>query len=88
TWVALSWLALEQGGAASVGLVLLCFGLPAALTGARLGRLVDRYGTRPVMVADNLLRGLIVAAVPALALAGQLELWQVYALAALAGALA
>jgi MFS family permease len=88
TWVALSWLALEQGGAASVGLMLLCFGLPAALTGAGLGRLVDRYGTRLVMVADNLLRGLIVAAVPALALAGRLELWQVYALAALAGALA
>lgn len=88
TWVALSWLALEEGGAAAVGMVLLCFGLPAALSGAVLGRLVDRYGARPVMVADNLLRSLIVAAIPALALLGRLELWQVYLLAALAGALA
>src|SRR5262249_11593307 len=88
TLIALLWFVLQlTGSGAAVGLVILCFDLPAVLTGAMLGRLLDRYQPRLVMGFDNLAPAALIAAIPALHALGSLQLWHVYALALLAGAL-
>ncbi len=88
TWVALSWLVLERAGGAAVGAVLLAFALPSALTASLWGRLLDRVQPRHLMLVDNLARAVIIAAIPLLDAWQRLDLWVVYVLAALAGALA
>ena len=75
------------GSGAAVGLVILCFDLPGVVTGAILGRLLDRYQPRLVMAFDNLARAALIAAIPALYALGSLRLWHVLILALLAGAL-
>ena len=57
TIIALLWFVLQlTGSGAAVGLVILCFDLPGVVTGAILGRLLDRYQPRLVMGFDNLAR--------------------------------
>lgn len=88
TWLALAWFVLElTGSGAAVGGVLLCFALPSLFTGAFIGRLLDRYQPRTVMIVDNIGRGVITATIPLLFGLGVLQLWMVYALAIGAGAL-
>jgi MFS family permease len=89
TWIALQWLILERtnDSGTAVGLMLLCFGLPAVLTGTLIGRLIDRFGAVPVMIIDNLARAVIIVAIPLLDLFGLLEIWHVFVIAALCGAL-
>ena len=88
TIIALLWFVLQlTGSGAAVGLVILCFDLPGVVTGAILGRLLDRYQPRLVMGFDNLARAALIAAIPTLYALGSLRLWQVFALALLAGAL-
>jgi MFS family permease len=86
--IALLWFVLQlTGSGAAVGLVILCFDLPGVVTGAIFGRLLDRYQPRMVMGCDNLARAAIIAAIPALYAVGSLQLWNVFALVLLAGAL-
>ena len=88
TWIALAWFVLElTNSGAAVGGVLLCFALPSLFTGAFIGKLLDRYQPRTIMLADNIGRGVISALIPALYVLGLLQLWMVYALAICAGAL-
>ena len=88
TIIALLWFVLQlTGSGAAVGLVVLCFGLPGVATGAILGRLLDRYQPRLVMGLDNLARAALIAAIPAIYALGRLQLWHVFVLASLAGAL-
>jgi MFS family permease len=88
TTIALLWFALQlTGSGAAVGLVILCFQLPGVATGALLGRLLDRVQPRLVMGLDNLARAALIAAMPLLYALGMLQLWQVFVLALLAGAL-
>jgi MFS family permease len=88
TIIALLWFVLQlTGSGAAVGLVILCFNLPGVVTGAILGRLLDRYQPRLVMGFDNLARAALIAAIPTLYALGSLHLWQVFVLALLAGAL-
>jgi MFS family permease len=88
TTIALLWFVLQlTGSGAAVGLVILCFDLPGVLTGAILGRLLDRYQPRLVMGFDNLARAALIGAIPALYAVGSLQLWHVFVLASLAGAL-
>jgi MFS family permease len=89
TWIALQWLMLEKtnDSGPAVGLMLLCFGLPAMLTGAPIGRLMDRFGAVPVMIVDNLARALLMAVIPFLDAIGKLEVWHVFVIATLCGAL-
>ena len=88
TIIALLWFVLQlTGSGAAVGLVILCFDLPGVLTGAILGRLLDRYQPRLVMGFDNLARAALIAAIPTLYALGSLQLWHVFLLALLAGAL-
>ena len=88
TIIALLWFVLRlTGSGAAVGLVILCFDLPGVVTGAILGRLLDRYQPRLVMGYDNLARAALIAAIPTLYALGSLQLWHVFVLALLAGAL-
>jgi len=88
TIIALLWFVLQlTGSGAAVGLVILCFGLPGVVTGAILGRLLDRYQPRLVMGFDNLARAALIAAIPTLYALGWWHVWQVFLLASLAGAL-
>src|SRR5262245_33856712 len=88
TIIALLWFVLQlTGSGAAVGLVILCLGLPGVLTGAILGRLLDRYQPRLVMGLDNLARAALISAIPTLYALGWLRLWHVFVLAVLAGAL-
>jgi MFS family permease len=88
TVIALLWFVLQlTGSGAAVGLVILCFDLPGVVTGAILGRLLDRYQPRLVMGFDNLVRAALIAAIPSLYALGSLQLWHVFVLASLAGAL-
>lgn len=89
TTIALLWFVLQlTGSGVAVSLVLLCFQLPGMLTGPLLGALLDRWQPRLVMGVDNGVRALLIGAIPGLYLLGALQLWQIYALALLAGALA
>jgi MFS family permease len=88
TIIALLWFVLQlTGSGAAVGLVILCFDLPGVLTGAILGRLLDRCQPRLVMGLDNLARAALIAAIPTLYASGSLQIWHVFVLALLAGAL-
>src|SRR5579884_2077337 len=88
TTIALLWFVLQlTGSGAAVGLVILCFELPGILTGALLGRLLDRWQPRLVMGVDNLARAALIAGIPTLCALGWLRLWHVFVLALLAGAL-
>jgi MFS family permease len=88
TTIALLWFVLQlTGSGAAVGLVILCFELPGVATGAFLGRLLDRFQPRLIMGGDNLIRAALIAAIPALYALGVLQLWYVFVLALLAGAL-
>lgn len=88
TMIALLWFVLQvTGSAVAVGLVILCFQLPSILTGSLLGSLLDRFQPRLVMGIDNITRALLIGAIPSLYLLGLLQLWQIYVLALLAGAL-
>jgi predicted MFS family arabinose efflux permease len=88
TIIALLWFVLQlTSSGAAVGLVILCFDLPGVVTGAILGRLLDRYQPRLVMGLDNLARAALIAAIPTLYHLGSLQLWHVFVLVLLAGAL-
>src|SRR6185437_12903562 len=88
TVIALLWFVLQlTGSGAAVGLVILCFELPGVVTGAVIGRLLDRYQPRLVMGIDNLGRAVAIGAIPALYALGVLHLWHIGVLALIAGAL-
>lgn len=62
-------------GAAEVGLVNAARWLPYLLFGILVGALVDRVRRRPVLVAADLGRGLLLVAIPVLALLDALSVW-------------
>ncbi len=89
TVIALLWFVLDlTGSGTALSVVLLCFSLPAIFTSPLLGRLLDRYQPRKIMLLDNLARGLVIGAIPVLYWLDGLTLWTLYGLALLAGALA
>lgn len=89
TWMALLWYVVElTGNGGAVGTLLLCFALPALVTGAPLGRLLDRLSARDLMLADNVLRAFFIALAPLLAHFHALTLPLLYGIAAVSGALA
>jgi MFS family permease len=66
---------------------MICYTGPIVVGGLLAGTLLDRFDRRAVMVVDNVLRGLVVALVPLLYALGRLEVWHVYAVAAVYGLL-
>ena len=88
TTIALLWFVLDlTGSGVAVGLDLLCAGLPPVVTGPLLGRLLDRWPVRRVLIADNLLRAALIGAIPVLYWLGRLNMPLIYGLSLAAGAL-
>jgi MFS family permease len=66
--VALPWLLLSGGGsAASLGIVLACYGIPRAALTLAGGSLADRFGPRLVMLASDAARCALTAVFAVLA---------------------
>lgn len=87
--VALTWFVLQlTGSGLAIGLLVLCFQLPAMVSSPLLGKLLDRFQPRFIMGIDNFWRAAIIAAIPLLYWSGNLRLWMVYVLALCAGMLA
>jgi MFS family permease len=88
TRVALTWFVYEATRSAeALGWLMICYTGPIIVGGLLAGTLLDRFDRRAVMVVDNVLRGLAVALVPLLYALGRLEVWHVYAVAAVYGLL-
>ena len=88
TTIALLWFVLQlTGSGVAIGLVLLCFQLPSLVMGPLLGAVLDRWQPRLVMGIDNSARALLIGAIPVLSWLGILQVWQIDALALLAGML-
>jgi len=88
TRTALPWCALLLLGARALDMALLivCDLLPGFLIGLFAGAWLDRTPKRPVMVACDLTRFVLVASIPVLALAGHLTLGYLFVIAPLMGA--
>lgn len=88
TFVALSWLVLDQSdGVSRLGLLGVCYTAPVVLGGLAVGPLLDRFDKRTVLIADSLFRAMAVATIPLTAAAGIQPDWLPFAVAATYGLL-
>jgi predicted MFS family arabinose efflux permease len=87
TFVAMAWIVVERAGAAGLGVLGVSYTLPVLLGGAVVGPLLDRFSRRALLIGDAVVRGLVVAAIPLLAVLGLLQPWQIYVVAAVYGLL-
>ncbi len=67
TFIVVSWLALRAGGPRAVGLVAFAAACAGPVTAPLIGHLIDRLGLRPLILADNLIRGCLMAGLAVLA---------------------
>lgn len=67
-----------HAGPAAVGLVIASNRLPFPILGLFAGAIVDRVRKRPLMIACNLARLLILVAIPVLSAASALHLWELF----------
>ena len=81
--VALSWLTLNIAGPRQLGLILFAAGVAAAVSAGPAGHLVDRFGVRTMLLADNLARAVIITAIPVMLWAHVLHLAYLYVAAIL-----
>ncbi len=79
------WVLLETGSAAIMSSVLIVSFLPVAVFTVLGGVLVDRQPRVRVMVAADLIRGLLILLAAVLASLGMLELWAIYLLGLVIG---
>jgi MFS family permease len=85
-FVALTWLALQlTGSGLALGTVLMTAAIPRAVFMLVGGAFSDRFSPRNLMLASNLIRGVVVAALAGLVLSGRAELWHLYVLAGMFG---
>ena len=88
TRVALTWFVFEQTKSAqALGILTIAYTAPILIGGFVAGPLLDRFSARPVMIIDNLIRGIAFGALPILQALGLLEIWHVYIFAAIFGSL-
>ncbi|SDW32508.1 Predicted arabinose efflux permease, MFS family [Amycolatopsis xylanica] len=86
--VTLPFIMLNQGGGpANLGVVLACYGLARLAFLPVGGTLADRLGSRPVMLAADALRALVVLGFVGLAAGGRIPLWAMIMVAVPFGAL-
>jgi MFS family permease len=86
TRLSLVWLVYHlRGSAADVGLLVTAYSIPIVLGGPLAGVILDRMGPRRSMLADNLIRGIIIGLIPVLFHLGALHPWHLYAVAATYG---
>jgi MFS family permease len=80
--IALPWLVLTvTHDPVQLGIVLALAGVPRALLMLLGGAFADRHSPRTIMLASDSLRFVIVAALAAAVLTGQVQLWMIYLLA-------
>jgi MFS family permease len=85
--VALPWLVLQlTGSAVALGTVLIAAEVPRALLILFGGVIADRSSPRLLMLGSNIARGIIVGLLAVLVLTGHAQLWQLYVLSAMFGA--
>lgn len=88
TRVALNWYVWEATRSAkALGLLTFFYLFPVVFGGLIAGWLLDRFDKRKVMLADNVLRGMVVALIPILNLLNMLEIWHIYVVAGFYGLL-
>lgn len=86
TRVALVWLVYQATNSPrAVALLLVFYTAPVVVGGLLAGRLLDEFDRRTVMIADNIIRGIAVALVPALYFLGLFQLWVAYAVSLVYG---
>jgi MFS family permease len=84
--IALAWWVLQKTGSAAVmGIVLICSQAPTLLFLLVGGVVVDRLPRLRLMLASDLLRGIVVALVAFLAFQQWLALWHVFVMSAIFG---
>jgi DHA3 family macrolide efflux protein-like MFS transporter len=87
--VALLWLVLEVTGSVfAVGLVVAVTLIPAVLLGPFLGVYIDRWDRRRILIAINVLEGIVVAALSGLILSHTIDLSLILAVVFVLGAAA
>ncbi|MGB8955241.1 MAG: MFS transporter [Tumebacillaceae bacterium] len=75
SWVALSWFVYQTTGSSlSIGIVISTATIAPVVSSLLVGSLLDRYDRRTLLVAENLLRGVILAVIPLLYGLGALTL--------------
>jgi MFS family permease len=84
--VALAWWVLEKtGSAAAMGVVLICSTVPTLLFLVLGGVIVDRLPRLRLMLASDLLSGIVAGLIALLAFQQWLELWHVFVMSAIFG---
>jgi MFS family permease len=81
SWIALSWLAVTRGGAVALTILGVCYFAPIIVGGALAGKVVDQFSRRGLLVLDSVVRGAMMASVPAVALWHSVPTGQLYAVA-------
>jgi MFS family permease len=88
THVAFTWFVYQlTHSAQALGWLMLCYTGPVVMGGLLAGSLLDRFDRRKVMIVDSVIRGTTIALIPLLYWLGQLQIWQIYAAAAVYGLL-
>lgn len=88
TSVALNWFVWESTrSATALGLLTFFFTGPVIFGGLIAGWLLDRYDRKKVMLVDSIFRGFVVLLIPVLYSIDQLEIWHIYTVAGVYGAL-
>ncbi|EPH45214.1 MFS transporter [Streptomyces aurantiacus] len=87
TFLALSWLVIDQGGVGRLGLLGVCFTAPVVLGGMAVGPLLDRLDKRTLLICDSLFRAACVTAVPVAAAVGDVPTALPFMVAAVYGLL-
>jgi len=86
-FVALAWLTLQiTGSGLALGTVLLIAGLPRAVLVLVGGVAADRFSPRSIMLASNAMRAVVAALLTVLVVTGTVELWMLFILAFVFGA--
>ena len=87
-FLALIWLVyVTAGSAATLGGFVATYTAPVIVGGPLVGAALDRFDRRRLMLADNVVRGVLVALVPMLHVLGVLAVWQLYVFAFVYGLL-
>lgn len=85
TYIALLWWVLEKtGSAAALAGVAIASALPTLFLGPIAGVFIDRLDRRKLMLAMDLVNGIIIGTAATLLLIGRLQVWEIYLFTALA----
>ena len=86
SYIAMAWLVLQlTGSGLALGSVLVVQALPRAVLMVVGGALADRMSPRLTMLGSMGLRAVVVAPLAVLVLTGRVQMWEVYAIAAVFG---